>query len=203
MSNIQINSDHTVKSFTLVLAKTNHEHFGQISNATNIVYKGNLNSANELSFTVYKEINGIKEPLWNEIRDLRLVYVKEMDEYFQIKVPMSESSDTSKSVTGASQCEAELGQTLISLEINSEDDISRSDYDPNFPTVFYRDITNLSRYNDIWNANISKYTVFTENKTVDTAKTNTLRTNLLKILLLCIECSIRIPIIPSVISMKA
>lgn len=180
MSKLQLNSDGTVKTYTLILARTNHEHLGQINNVSGIVCKANMNSSDELSFTVHKIMAGRREPLWEDIRDLRLIYVKEWDEYFQIKVPLSEATDTTKSIIGTSQCEAELGQTLISLEINSEDDIARSNYDENFPTVFYRNPADISKYNHLWNKNISRYTIYNADNTVNEMETARLREHILK-----------------------
>lgn len=128
MININFNNG-TVEDFTIVLSDRSHCHKGQIVNADDFVYKANLNSANEISFTVYKELGESNEPLWNEIIDLRLVWIKELNEYFEIYVSGSESSNLIKYITGTSLCEAELSQTLLrNIEINSESDIERDDY---------------------------------------------------------------------------
>ena len=127
-----INIDYvngTVEDFTVVLSNRNFEKQGQILNIQDFVYKANLNSANEISFSVYKEVDGEQERLWNEIYDLRLVWIKEANEFFQIQVSKSESTNVVKKITGTSLCEAELSQTTIrNTEINSETDIERSDY---------------------------------------------------------------------------
>ena len=127
-----INIDYvngTVEDFTVVLSNRNLEKHGQILNIQDFVYKANLNSANEISFSVYKEVDGIQERLWDEIYDLRLVWIKESNEFFQIQVSKSESTNVVKKITGTSLCEAELSQTTIrNTEINTEADIERSDY---------------------------------------------------------------------------
>lgn len=127
---ININFDNgTVEDFTIVLSDRSHTHKGQILNVENFVYRANLNSADEISFMVYKEADGIKELLWDAITDLRLVWVKEVNEYFEIYVSLSESSNKVKKITGISLCEAELSQALLrNIEINTEDDIARDDY---------------------------------------------------------------------------
>lgn len=128
MININFNNG-TVEDFTIVLSDRSHCHKGQIVNIDDFVYKANLNSANEISFTVYKEVDECTELLWDEIIDLRLVWVKEVNEYFEINVSGSESSTLIKHITGTSLCEAELSQTLLrNIEINSEADIEREDY---------------------------------------------------------------------------
>ena len=119
----------TVEDFTVVLSNRNLEKQGQILNVQDFSYKENLNSANEISFSVYKEVDGKEEKLWDDIYDLKLVWVKEADEFFQIQVSTTESTNTIKKITGISLCEAELSQTTIrNTEINSEADIERPDY---------------------------------------------------------------------------
>lgn len=118
-----------VEDFTIVLADRSLSHKGQILNTDDFVYKANMNSANEISFMVYQELDGNKERLWNDITDLKLVWVKEVDEYFEISVNIAESTNLVKNITGTSLCEAELSQTLLrSIEINTEADIERDDY---------------------------------------------------------------------------
>lgn len=128
MININFNNG-TIEDFTIVLSDRLHCHKGQIVNIDNFVYQANLNSANEISFTVYKELDGNNERLWDEIIDLRLVWIKELNEYFEIYVSGSETYGLVKNITGTSLCEAELSQALLrNIEINTEDDIARDDY---------------------------------------------------------------------------
>lgn len=129
----------TIEPYTIVLAQRDYTKLGQISNISHFKYKGNLNSANEISFNVNKLFNDHKEVLWDEIFDLRLVWIKELDEYFQITVEITDKTYMEKTIVGTSLCEAELSQVnLYNIEINTETDISRDDYDPDYPTVFYR-----------------------------------------------------------------
>lgn len=117
------------EDFTVVLANRNLDKQGKISNTSDFVYSGKLNSADEISFNVYKYLDGEKEKLWDDICDLKLIWVNEAKQYFQIKVSKSESNSNVKKVVGVSLCEAELSQTYIrNMEINSEDDIARPDY---------------------------------------------------------------------------
>ena len=118
-----------VEDFTIVLSDRSLSHKGQILNVSDFACKENLNSADEISFVVYKELDDRKERLWNEITDLRLVWIKELNEYFEISVNIAESTNLVKNITGTSLCEAELSQTLLrNIEINSEADIDRGDY---------------------------------------------------------------------------
>ena len=121
-----------VQELTILLTTRGKHIYGKINNidTQSISYKMNLNSANELSFTVYKEVDGIIEPLWNKIKDFRLVYVKELNEYYQIKISTNNGTDDiTKTISAISLCEAELSQIYIrDTEINTENDIARDDY---------------------------------------------------------------------------
>ena len=126
----------SVQDYHIVLSTRNMTHLGEIQNIDqdSISINDNFNSANELSFTVYKELNGQKCNLWDKIVDLKLVYIVERNEYFQIECPITDSDTTYKTITGTSLCEAELAQiNLNGVYINTEDDIARDDY---IPTVF-------------------------------------------------------------------
>ena len=131
----------TVEQFTLVLSQRDYTHLGQLSNVANLKFKANLNSADELSFDVYKELDGHKEILWDDIYDLRLIWIRELNAYFEIDVESIDQVHIIKTITAKSLCESELSQTgLHDIEINTADDIARPDYDPRYPTVFYRSL---------------------------------------------------------------
>lgn len=115
--------------FTIYLARHNHERLGQIINIDNdsVTFVGNLNSACELSFTVHKYMDGVEEPLWDEIYDLRYIYVPEIGDkgmFFEMKVdPTENQNDDIKSITCTSAAEAELSQIMLyGYEINTSDD---------------------------------------------------------------------------------
>ena len=65
-----------------------------------------------------------------------MVYVKELNEYFEITVSLDDSNENiKKTITATSLCESELSQTNINgLEVNTESDIARDDY---VITTFY------------------------------------------------------------------
>lgn len=124
-----------VDDFTIILSTRAKNFYGQLVNVSQVSYTGNLNEADEICFTITKNLDSKIERLWNEIIDLKLVWVKEIDEFFEISVTVNENDSNQKIVTGKSLCEAELSQVLINgTEINTEDDILRSDY---VKTVFY------------------------------------------------------------------
>lgn len=119
----------TIEPFTIILANRNQEHLGEIVNTEGVNFTGNFNAADELSFTVHKMKDGKEERLWDEIYDLRLVYIKEVNEYFEINVSFTDQTYLTKTITAKSLCEAELSQTMLyGIEINTEIDIERDDY---------------------------------------------------------------------------
>jgi len=132
----------TVEQFTLVLSQRDFTHLGALSNVDHIKLKRNLNAADELSFEVYKDYSGHEEVLWDDIYDLRLIWISELNEYFEIDVESTDTVYVKKTVTAKSLCESELSQTYLNkIEINTADDIARDDYDANYPTVFYRELS--------------------------------------------------------------
>ena len=134
----------TVEQYTLVLAQRNLMHLGALSNVQHIRLKKNLNAPDELSFDVYKQLDDHEEILWDEIYDLRLVWVRELNEYYEINVASTDNVYVIKNITAKSLCESELSQTYLNkIEINTADDIAREDYDANYPTVFYRPLDGL------------------------------------------------------------
>lgn len=139
-----------VEDYTIVLSTRDYRHLGQLTGLRTVNNTNNLNSANELTFSVVKynflkqEHNDflsrnaylrLKNKLWNQIVDYKLIWVKELDEYFEIMVSVEDSSETIKTITATSLCEAELSQIETgTLEINTEADIDRDDYEI---TTFY------------------------------------------------------------------
>lgn len=129
----------TVEQFTLVLSSRDQTKLGQLSNVCNLKFTENLNSANEISFEICKQLDDHEEVLWDEVYDLRLIWVRELDEYYEIRVELTDQVYKTKTITCTSLCECELSQAgLYNIEINTADDIARPDYDVEYPTVFYR-----------------------------------------------------------------
>lgn len=118
--------------YHIVLSTRNFTHLGEINtiDEDSIDINLNFNSADEISFTVYKYLDDVECAIWDKILDLKLIYVVELDEYFQIQSSITDSENITKSITGTSLCEAELGQILlVDTNINNEDDIAREDYE--------------------------------------------------------------------------
>ena len=124
---------------TIVLAKRNGDKIGVI-NAHEISATDSMADYAEISFNVYKYVDGKKDILWDDIKDFRLVHCVEWDTWFEIKVEIDESTETTKTVFCTQLGKAEMSQSYIyNMEINTENDIKREDYDEKNPTVLYRE----------------------------------------------------------------
>lgn len=97
--------------------------------------KINFNSYSELSFNVDKAL--CSEDLWGKLVDFKLIWVKDWNVCFEINVDINEDNGISKTITAKSLGESELAQVnLYNIEVNTEDDIERSDY---VPTILYNE----------------------------------------------------------------
>lgn len=126
---------------TVVLSNRAHEHLGILHNIdqTSVNITTDMINGNQISFDVYKEMDGEVEPLWDKIVDLKYIFVPELNDgvgdYLSITSNLSDSLAEKKSITAMSAGILELSQTLISMEVNTEADILREDYVE--PTLFY------------------------------------------------------------------
>lgn len=121
---------------TFVLSNVYHHHIGVINNIDieSIQYSFNMNARQEVSFDIYKELNGEKCDLWDKIIDLKYVYIPEHDEYYVLAVSTDDSDNTVKHCSLTSAGEYELSNKIIrSLEINTESDILRNVDDASKP----------------------------------------------------------------------
>ena len=146
MPKIIFNENFGVDEITILLERRDFHKYGKLIDATDIEYKDTLN-APELSFTVYKTEN----ELWDKINNYNLVYIPEYNEHFSITVNTTEENTTQKSVTCTYLPVNELQNVkLRNIEINTEDDIARDDYDDNYPTIFYRDLSAFSEGSEMY-----------------------------------------------------
>ena len=142
-----------IDEYAIVLCARDYRKLGQISDIKydSINSSEHLSSANEFSFAIYKAnflVSGkknfvnvlsdeefkkykiYKEWLWNQIVDHRLIWVKELNEYYEITVSLDDGAQVVKNITAKTLCESELSNYILDgLEINSEDDIVRDDYE--------------------------------------------------------------------------
>lgn len=132
---IKLNSFDELKMPTLVLMTKSGEKIGVVK-AYDFIFKDCLNDCSEISFSVSKEENGVKNNLWDDITDFKNIWIKEYKMWFEITVDISEENEVVKNVSGKSLFESELSQIeLYNIEINTEDDIAREDYKE--PTVLW------------------------------------------------------------------
>lgn len=157
MNPFQINRDRSVDQDKVFLVdKLFHPiRNGEIHPVSDLQIVANLNSNWECRFTVYRETDGVPCPLWDQITDLALVKIENKG-IFELEAPITDEAGTYKQCSGKSICEAETSQTLMTLEINTDDDIAReSETDPlatyykELPTVFYRDLKDFSVFQHI------------------------------------------------------
>lgn len=115
---------------TILLSNRNGNILGQLDvDVESIDMSDKFNDASEFSFTLYKYVDDKLTNLWDKVVDFKLVYCKEWDEWFEIKVELDESTETIKTVFCIQLEKAELSQlNLYNIEINTEDDIKRDDY---------------------------------------------------------------------------
>lgn len=130
---IAFDSSHNVIPPTLVLTTRSGDRLGGLL-YHNLVVKQAIRQSMEMSFSVnkadYCEKNHNAD-LWNLIADFKLVWCKEWNCYFEINVTTNEEYTTDKEITAVSLGDAELSQiNLYNIQINTEDDIAREDYEP-------------------------------------------------------------------------
>ena len=109
---------------TIILATRNGNKLGQLNvDAKSINLKDCLNDASEFSFTLNKYIDNKLAALWDKVVDFKLVYCKEWDMWFEIKVELDEATETVKTVYCTQLGQAELSQIMLyDIHINEEGD---------------------------------------------------------------------------------
>lgn len=124
-----LDMNNNVVTPTVVLCHRNKHKIGAIYPISEWSITPDMYNKNECSFNVYKEVNGIATPLWDQIKDLKVIYIPEYNEYFQISIDKTQTNETVKTITGSNLGIAELSQTMLyDIEINTEDDIARDAY---------------------------------------------------------------------------
>ena len=115
---------------TIILANRSGNKLGQLNvDVSSIDLTDKFNDASEFSFTLYKYVDNEIVNLWDSVADFKLVYCKEWDMWFEIKVELDESNETVKTVFCTQLGQAELSQIMLyNIEINTEVDIERDDY---------------------------------------------------------------------------
>lgn len=139
---IRFDSNHNPLLPTIILANRNGHRLGRITHISDVHIDAFFNDIDRLTFYVTKEDNSEEDEskrichLWEKIKDFKLIYCKEWDTWFEIRVELTDGDGITKSVTATALSESELSQVnLYEIEINTETDISREDYTE--PTIIY------------------------------------------------------------------
>lgn len=136
--NLPFDYSSNIDDVNIVLMNNALERIGNVNCFNNFNCILNYNSANEISFDVYKFMHDIECKYWKFIYDLKNVFVEELNEVYKIYVSIDDSDYTVKHVIGRSLCEDELSNIkLYDIQINTASDILRDDYTT--PTIFYSD----------------------------------------------------------------
>lgn len=147
-NNLETDVDGTLIQPIIVLCTRSGKKIGVINNIQNLRMNHPMNDTAEISFDVYKFADGIKENHWDLIKNFKLICLPTVSDnkykWYEISVNIDETTDTIKHITGLHANEAELGQLMLyEVEINTEDDIDRDDYETitidnkEYGTVFY------------------------------------------------------------------
>ncbi len=137
---------HKIPSPTLLLMTRSFDVIGKIPRYENWNMSLVGNGIDEISFTVTKYLNGILNPVWDDLIDLKVIEVRDFGR-FEITVNYTDNTKTEKVVHGQS-LKVELSQIYLhDFHVNDEDAMSmeitqynENDFDTNgnfIPTVFY------------------------------------------------------------------
>ena len=126
---IQFDQNYNAEQPTFVLTTRSGKKLGKLP-ISNLQFTETLNSHSEARFDVYK-VDVKSRILWDQIVDLKLIWAKEWNALFEIRVETDDGDGIVKRVTAISLGESELSQiNLYTIEINTETDIEREDYKP-------------------------------------------------------------------------
>lgn len=134
---VKKNIDGSLEYPKIFLMSRSLKKRGIIAPIESLIITPKFKDSVECSFTVYKENNGITLPLFDRIKDNCIIMIEGYG-LFQIKISLHETDAVYKEVTGTTMQANELSQCYCKLQINTEDDIARKDYNKDYPTLFYR-----------------------------------------------------------------
>ena len=118
---------HEIQRPTVILSSVHHKHYGVLENIDYDSFSNNfnMNSAQEISFDVYKYLDEHKCSLWEKLISFKYLYIPDHNEYYKIDVTLDQDDKTVKHITGTSAGEYELSQRKIqAMDINTPDDIT-------------------------------------------------------------------------------
>ena len=132
---------HEIQRPTVILSSVHHKHYGVLENIDYDSFSNNfnMNSAQEISFDVYKYLDEHKCSLWEKLISFKYLYIPDHNEYYKIDVTLDQDDKTVKHITGTSAGEYELSQRKIqAMDINTPDDATY--YEQKLPDGSYEPI---------------------------------------------------------------
>ena len=133
---IRFDESNVPQTPTFVLGTRNGKKIGLIP-GVDINFKNSLNSPSTITFAVHKIKNNVSSYIWDNLTDFKLLWCKEWNLWYEIYVETNEENGLVKNISATSLGEAELSQiNLYNIEINTENDIEREDYQA---TVLYNE----------------------------------------------------------------
>ena len=127
--NIKFDTTGNPEPPSIILATKNGNKLGLLNVNTDSIELNDKLKISEISFTLNKYIDEKLNHLWDKVVDFKLIWCKEWDCWFEIKVELDEATETVKTVFGTQLGQAELSQIMVyNVEVNTEEDIARDDY---------------------------------------------------------------------------
>lgn len=112
-----------------ILLKVDAEGYVYLNNAGSLGFAIDDSCMLELSFDV--PLSLVNNKFWEQVKDFKLAWAREWNILFEIYVELNEADETIKNISAKSLGEVELSQIkLYNIEINTETDIEREDYEP-------------------------------------------------------------------------
>ena len=127
----------TVKQPRVILCHKNLDYIGEIYPVTDFKATFAFEDVNEVTFTTYYEHDGIINPVWDAIQNLRVICIPDYEEhnrYFEIEIDEQQSDSYKKTIIAQDLCACELAQLGLTIEVNTDIDLEAQDY---VPTVIY------------------------------------------------------------------
>lgn len=141
MNKFTYNMFHEIQRPTVILSSVHHKHYGVLENIDYDSFSNNfnMNSAQEISFDVYKYLDEHKCSLWEKLISFKYLYIPDHNEYYKIDVTLDQDDKTVKHITATSAGEYELSQRKIqAMDINTPDDATY--YEQKMPDGSYKPI---------------------------------------------------------------
>lgn len=129
----------TVKQPRVILCHKNLDYIGEIYPVTDFKATFAFEDVNEVTFTTYYEHDGIINPVWDAIQNLRVICIPDYEEhnrYFEIEIDEQQSDSYKKTIIAQDLCACELAQLGLTIEVNTDIDLEAQDY---APTVIYNE----------------------------------------------------------------